>query len=206
MGADPVENLVSENSSQEIKDAIRKKFDLDLTFTKRYALYLNNLSPISIHETEKKESRIYFDEIKFTGVKLLPWFKSRAVYLKKPYLGKSYLTERSVSESISEALPGTILLAISAILIALIIGLLVGVYCAVNKGSLADNLITFFSVIGMSGPSFFMAIIVAWIGGWLWYENIPLPVIPFFMAILFAAIAWFYNRKKTKEVSILKFF
>ena len=72
LGPDPVENLVSENSSEEIKQAIRKKFDLDLSFGKRYALYLNNLSPLSVLDKENDKSRIYFDQSKYEGFSIMP--------------------------------------------------------------------------------------------------------------------------------------
>ena len=205
MGNDPVENLVAENSSEEIKQRIRKKYNLDLSFGKRYVLYLNDLSPISIHKPSEEKSRIYYNDKRYSGKELFALSGEKALYIKFPYLGRSYLNERNVHTLIGEAVPGTFMLAISAILIALIIGLTIGVYSALNKGSLGDQLITFFSVIGMSGPSFFMAIIIAWIGGWLWYEVIPVPVIPIFFLLLFGALVWLYNRKQRKSLSVFKY-
>jgi peptide/nickel transport system permease protein len=61
-------------------------------------------------------------------------------------------------------MPGTFVLAIVSISLALIIGLLLGVYAALHKDSPTDQLILFISALGMAGPSFFVAIIVAWIG------------------------------------------
>ena len=56
---------------------------------------------------------------------------------------------------------------ISAILIAILIGLIFGIISALNKGNTIDVLIQFISTIGMSVPSFFSAIIFAWIFGFL---------------------------------------
>ena len=47
------------------------------------------------------------------------------------------------------------------------IGLILGIFSALNKGSLVDNLIQVFSTLGMSVPSFFSAIIFAWIFGFV---------------------------------------
>ena len=195
LGPDPVENLVSENSSEEIKQAIRKKFDLDLSFGKRYALYLNNLSPLSVLDKENDKSRIYFDQSKYEGFSIMPLPNGKSLVLKKPYLSRSYLNERKVSEVIAESLPGTVVLAVLAISIALIIGLLIGVQSALHQGTWIDHVVTFFSVLGMSGPSFFMAILIAWIGGWLWYDHIHIPYLPLAFVLIAVLTTWAYKKK-----------
>jgi len=104
-----------------------------------------------------------------------------------------------VSSIISQALPGTLILAVVSIVFALIIGVFGGVIAALNKDKWIDKLILILSVIGMSGPSFFMAILVAWIGGLLWFNSIPLPFIPFIIAS--GLVVYFLVRENRREAS-----
>jgi peptide/nickel transport system permease protein len=64
-----------------------------------------------------------------------------------------------------EALPGTIVLAVAAMLIACIVGIFLGVIAAVKKGTWMDTTAVFSSIAGISAPSFFMAIIIAYVFG-----------------------------------------
>jgi len=64
-----------------------------------------------------------------------------------------------------EALPGTLLLAFAAMLFAAIAGIFLGVLAAINKGSWIDTSAVFASIAGISAPSFFMAIIIAYFFG-----------------------------------------
>jgi len=64
-----------------------------------------------------------------------------------------------------EALPGTLILAFAAMLFATIIGILLGVTAAVKKGTWMDTTAVFSSIAGISAPSFFMAIIIAYLFG-----------------------------------------
>jgi peptide/nickel transport system permease protein len=66
-----------------------------------------------------------------------------------------------------EALPGTILLALAAMLFATVIGVLLGVLAAVKQNTWLDTSSVFASVLGISAPSFFMGIIIAYIFGYL---------------------------------------
>ena len=61
----------------------------------------------------------------------------------------------------------TFVLALTSICIAHFNGILLGIYSAILKDSLLDRLVLFFSVLGMSVPSFFSAILFAWIFGFL---------------------------------------
>ena len=194
LGADPVENLVSENTSEEVKQAIRRKYNLDLGTGQRYLLFLNDLSPLSIHNPNFPESRLHFDD-SYSGVKLIGFSQARALYLKSPYLGRSFVTDRSVSAVLGEAIPGTALLALVAITIALLLGIGLGTLAAVRPGSLFDRLALVLAALGMSGPSFFMAMLMAWLGGWVWFETTTLPALPFALGLLFALGTWFAKRQ-----------
>jgi peptide/nickel transport system permease protein len=85
------------------------------------------------------------------------------VLLKKPYLRRSYQSKRKVSDILAQSFPNTMLLATVAMGFAAIVGIFLGVVTAVRKGSWLDQLIMFISVLGMSLPSFFAAIVIAWL-------------------------------------------
>jgi peptide/nickel transport system permease protein len=74
-------------------------------------------------------------------------------------LGKSYTTGLSVRSGLEKAFPATIELAIAAIIVAVIIGIGLGLWSAVRRGHLADQVIRVVSLIGVSAPTFWTAII-----------------------------------------------
>lgn len=201
MGADPVEGLVSENTSASIKQSIRRKYDLDLPTFQRYALFVNGLSPLSLHNPAVPESRIHWNQ-DCRGYRLFAISDYRVLYIKYPMLGRSFVSDRPVARMLSEALPGTALLALTAMLLALSLGLTIGILSAVYRDSLFDRLGLVLSALGMSGPSFFMAMIIAWLGGWVWYETTSLPVLPFALPLLFAAAVWLLRKRGRTSVRL----
>jgi peptide/nickel transport system permease protein len=173
--SDPVRNLVGENAPPSVIAAMQRKLDLDLPLGVRYALYLNDLSPISFHSAQDTASRIFYEENKYSGFKLLPLPSASGVYLKLPYLKRSFLSERNVSEILADVIPGTALLATLSILIAMVVGILLGIAAAIKKDTWVDRTLLFISALGMAGPSFFVAILVAWVGAVLWRDQIHIP-------------------------------
>jgi peptide/nickel transport system permease protein len=75
-----------------------------------------------------------------------------------------------VSSVIAETLPNTFILAISSITIAMVLGVFLGILSAMNKDHWIDKIIQLISTFGMSIPSFFSAILFAWIFGFLLYN------------------------------------
>jgi peptide/nickel transport system permease protein len=53
---------------------------------------------------------------------------------------------------------------------ATIAGILLGTLAAVRKGTWLDSTAVFSSVIGISAPSFFMGILIAWLFGFVWHS------------------------------------
>jgi peptide/nickel transport system permease protein len=172
---DPVRNLVGENASEEVIANMRRKFDLDLPVGQRYLLYLNDLSPLGVH-SNRESSRVYFNPNEYSGYRIGFANEGRSVYLKAPYLKRSFLSDKSVSSILAEVLPGTVVLAVVSIALALIVGLLLGIAAALKKDGFYDRLILFVSALGMAGPSFFVAILIAWLGAVLWREHIAVSV------------------------------
>jgi len=153
---DPARMIVGQTGDKKTMDNIRKDLYLDQPKWKQFVLYLNDVSPICVHskaDIEKKQLKGFFigGDTKFG--------------LKAPYLRRSYQTKKDVGQVLIEALPGTLLLALAAMIFATVIGILLGVLAAVKKGTWLDTSAVFASIAGISAPSFFMAIIIAYLFG-----------------------------------------
>ena len=159
---DPARMMLGQRADIASVEAINKDLGRDKPLYIQYFNFLNDISPISVHNTKNEDSYWYFDDEKYTGVKLIP-LGSTGVFLKNPYLRRSYQSQRKVSDILSEAFPKTMLLAGVSILFALIFGVGIGVLLAVKKNVILDRVALVFSVLGMSIPSFFAAILNAWI-------------------------------------------
>ncbi|RYY49404.1 MAG: ABC transporter permease [Chitinophagaceae bacterium] len=154
---DPARMIVGQTGDKKTLDNIRKELHLDQPKSRQFVLYLNDVSPISFHTA---------DEIKRKELKgLFLGSADNKFAIKWPYLGKSYQTKKSTLSVLWEALPGTLVLAVTAMLFACIVGIFLGVLAAVNKDSWIDNTAVFSSIAGISAPSFFMAILIAYIFG-----------------------------------------
>ena len=151
---DPSRLIMGQTGDATTQANIRKELYLDQPKWKQFFYYVNDVSPISIHSTsnikEKKLRGFFIGGETKVGIKI-------------PYLRKSYQTKKEVGSVLTEALPGTLILALAAMLIAVIIGIPLGVLAAVKKGSWMDTSSVFASIVGISAPSFFMGIIIAYI-------------------------------------------
>jgi peptide/nickel transport system permease protein len=159
---DPARMMLGQRADIASVEVINKDLGRDQPLYVQYFNFLNDISPISIHNTGNSESYWYFSEEKYSGTRLIP-MGNTAVFLKKPYLRRSYQSQRKVSEILTEAFPKTMLLAGVSILFALVFGVAIGVFIAVKKNAIIDKIALVFSVLGMSIPSFFAAILNAWI-------------------------------------------
>lgn len=158
---DPARMMLGQRADKESVDMIHKELGLDKPLGIQYLNYLNNIIPISLHSTEEN-SNFYFDKNKYTASVTLLQIRNLKIVLKKPYLGKSYQNKRNVSEILSEAVLNTFILALTSILFAFIVGVILGGISSVYINTWLDRLIQVLTSIGMSLPSFFAAIIIAW--------------------------------------------
>ena len=166
---DPAQMMLGQNQNSEQLINVKKKYGFDQPISTQYFYYLNDLSPISFH-SNNQENYTFLKEDKYSEIKLMK-FDSFTVVLKFPYLRTSFTMQgKKVSEIIRNTLPNTIVLAISAITIAIIIGLFLGIISAIFKDSYIDKSIQLISVVGMSLPSFFSAILFAWFFGYILHE------------------------------------
>jgi peptide/nickel transport system permease protein len=156
---DPSRLVMGQRADAATQENIRKELYLDQPRWKQFLFYLDDVSPIGIHSKE---------EIRSKGLRgVFIGGGDIRLGLKWPYLRRSYQTKKDVWEILMEALPGTILLAIAAMAIATILGVLLGVIAAIKKGTWMDTTAILTSVLGISAPSFFMGIVIAYLFGFV---------------------------------------
>jgi peptide/nickel transport system permease protein len=166
---DPARMMLDQREDTEQLQNIRKKYGFDQPLSTQYFYYLNDLSPISVH-SKNSDDYTFLSTNKYSFVELFS-FKEKTVVLKYPYLRKSFQkNDKNVSEVIAETMPNTAILAISAITIAIIVGIFFGILSALFKDSFFDRIISIISTLGMSVPSFFSAILFAWLFGFVWHK------------------------------------
>ncbi|MBO5963517.1 MAG: ABC transporter permease [Bacteroidales bacterium] len=134
---DPARMMLGQNADQESIDMIHKELGLDKPLGVQYLEYLNDLSPIGID----KEGDFGF---------------------KVPDLRRSYQSGKTVSSILLESFPNTILLALVSITFAFVVGVTLGSLAAIYSDTWLEKLILLITSLGMSLPSFFAAILIAW--------------------------------------------
>ena len=165
---DPARMMLGKRADVASIEAINKDLGFDRPLPVQYMMYLNDLLPISLHETKDSDHFLFLNNKKYISyTKLLSLSDSKIIILKAPYLRRSYQTKRRVSEIIGEALPETAILAAAAMTFAAIIGIILGIFSAIKKYSFFDNASLVLAVLGMSAPSFFSGIIIAWVFGYV---------------------------------------
>jgi peptide/nickel transport system permease protein len=158
---DPARMTQGQRADVQSLQAVRKEFGLDKSIPVQFAYYLNDLSPLGIHANTTEE------QMRYNYVGLFAVSKDKVLALKWPYLRRSYQTRKDVSATLLDVIPNTLILATTAMIFATIIGIFFGVVSAVNKNSWIDKLSVSFSIIGVSAPSFFAGILIAWIFGFV---------------------------------------
>ena len=86
-------------------------------------------------------------------------------------LGTSFF-RGSVSELIGVALPATLLLALSSLFVSVIVSIPLGIHAAVNRGGFADQIIRVLSLVGLSFPNFWLAMMLVLL------FSITIPIFP----------------------------
>ena len=164
---DPARMVLGQTGDKKTMENIRKELYLDQPKWKQFVFYVNDISPISVY---KKEA------IKEKGLKGFFIGGNIEVGIKEPYLRRSYQTKKEVTEVLMEALPGTIMLAVAAMIFAIIFGITLGIIAALKQNTWMDTTSVFASVIGISAPSFYMAILISWLFGMVLHSYTGLPL------------------------------
>lgn len=155
---DPARMTMGQRADVQSLEAVRKEFGLDRSKPMQFFLYLNDLSPIGLHWKDQQEK---YNFVKLVGL------GDNVVALKVPYLRRSYQTKRDVTTILAETVPNTFILAATAMIFATIIGVFLGILSAVNRDTWIDHAANSFAILGISAPSFFAGIIIAWLFGFV---------------------------------------
>ncbi len=147
---DPARQLAGQNEQEEVVQAIRMKYGLDKPAHVRYAQFFRGFVPLEFNS----------GSLRWSGLNL----------------GRSFITDRPVVDAIRGALPATMALACLAMLMAMCIGMAVGFGLSLVNGSWIDRFILGIAALGMSAPSFVMAIGVSWLFGSVWHRWTGLPM------------------------------
>jgi peptide/nickel transport system permease protein len=159
--SDPARMTQGQRSDVQSLEAVRKEFGLDKPVALQFVLYLNDLLPISIHDTDA------ITQAKYKYLKVIHLGAKKALVLKYPYLRRSYQTKRKVTAILAETVPNTMILASAAMIMATVFGIFLGVIAAVYKNTWVDQSAIAVSILGVSAPSFFAGIIIAWLFGFV---------------------------------------
>lgn len=160
---DPARMMLGQRADQESIDIINRDLGRDKPVGLQYLNYLNDLVPISVHNNADSTNYFFLADDKYAPYTTLLKVGNTSVVLKAPYLRRSYQSQRKVSDILRSAFPQTAVLALVAMIFALAVGVTLGVVSALHKDTWIDRLILVLSTLGMSLPSFFAAILIAWL-------------------------------------------
>ncbi len=156
---DPARLTMGQRADVATLETIRRELGLDQPLHIQYIRYLNDVLPISVHEaTPENQQKYGYRELWRVGGHVVVW--------KAPYLRYSYQTRRPVTEILADAFPATFVLAVAAMAFATVLGILLGIISAVRRFTWVDHSLVVAAVIGISVPSFFSGIVIAWLFGY----------------------------------------
>jgi peptide/nickel transport system permease protein len=158
---DPAQMTLGQRADVQSLEAVKKELGLDKPIGIQFLYFISDLSPISFEENNRES------QLKYQYVSLFKISDTRVLVLKKPYLRRSYQTKREVSDILSDTIPNTLILAFSAMVFATLLGILLGVLSALYRDTWVDRLSIGISILGISAPSFFAGIIIAWLFGFV---------------------------------------
>lgn len=136
-------------------------------------------------------------------------------------LGVSFDTNEPVWERLRQRMPATLELGIASLLLSLLVGIPLGVLSAVYRGSVFDNIVRFFTVIGQSVPNFWMGLMLIFLFGVVWrilptggrgpvsltgdvpiWERLNYLILPTFV-LAFGGIALFSRIMRTEVLEVI---
>ncbi len=104
---DPARMMLGQRADVSSIENINRELGRDKSLAVQFALYANDLSPLSFHKQTDKSSPWFASEEKYGNYISIVGSEKFSAILKVPYLRRSYQTKQLVSEVISDALPGT---------------------------------------------------------------------------------------------------
>ena len=155
---------VGQNTDEATLLATKKKLRLNYSPAQRLWFYLSDLSPLSIksHKYVNAPLVLLSGDYKY---RTLIKGDTKSLVFKQPYFGRSFQSDKPVLQILAKKILPTTILALSAISLASIIGIVLGLFSALNYGKTIDRILVSISVIGISIPSYFSALLLAIIFG-----------------------------------------
>jgi len=163
--ADPARMMLGQRADSASVAAIRKDLGTDLPAGIQFVKFMNDLSPIGFYAADRNSP--FFQNLGVINHFSLAEIQSGTFVVKLPYLRRSYQSKREVAAILGERMVDTAVLALSAILLATLLGIFLGTIAALKKDTLIDRFAMVFSVFFVSLPSFFAAILFAWLFGFV---------------------------------------
>lgn len=91
-----------------------------------------------------------------------PFFEQYFNYISKVFtkgdMGNSYKSNSPVADRVTQTFPITLKLSIYSLIIMLVIGIPLGIISALKQYSIIDNFVSFFGMLGVSMPNFWLAL------------------------------------------------
>jgi ABC-type dipeptide/oligopeptide/nickel transport system permease component len=158
---DPVTTITGGKGDEQTRKIITAELGLDQALSTQLFYYLNDLSPLAIHATGLESQQKY-------NYSILIYLGKNALVIKRPYMRRSYISNKRVDEILYEDIGGTLVLAITAMFFATFFGVVFGILAALRQNTWVDYSLVTLSVLGISTPAFVLAIIVAVTFGFYW--------------------------------------
>jgi peptide/nickel transport system permease protein len=161
---DPARMMLDQREDSEQLARIRAELGFDQPLAVQYLYFLNDLSPVSWHSS----STSHFTSLGHQPFRHFTLFNGGkgSLVLKAPWLRESFQKKgRSVTSIIGQVLGNTAILALAAMAFALVVGLSLGIATALLRDSWFDRSMNLLTTAGMALPSFFSALLMAWIFG-----------------------------------------
>ncbi len=125
-------------------------------------------------------------------------------------LGTSYKSKQPVMTELMQRFPKTLAIGVTALVISQIIATPLGIVAAVKQYSWVDNLIVFFTIVGASLPSFWLALMmIMWFSvdlGWLpaMYNNTLAGLVMPVAAVSFGSISATARGVRTSMLEMIR--
>ncbi|HAB30956.1 MAG TPA: ABC transporter permease [Cryomorphaceae bacterium] len=143
VAGDPARMMLGQVEDPAALAALRMEYGLDQPLWVQYGHYLEGLIPVGSQPD---------------GGWGMRWPDLQTSYQQKG---------RPVIDLLAVTLPNTALLAFLSMGLALTLGIPMGLFAAIKKGTWLDRGVVLLSTTGMAMPSFFSAVLIGWIFGFL---------------------------------------
>jgi len=154
------------NITEESREILRRQLGLDQPIVFQYVSWfagitLRNGDVVEEFEANPKNDCTYFGVINRT-------ICDTGGGVIRGDLGTSTQTQQPVWERLVERMPASAELGLTSLILVFLVGIPLGVLSAVYRGSVFDNIVRFFSVIGQSVPDFWMGLMLVFLFGVIW--------------------------------------